>query len=447
MAISLLGYTIVDSTYSAGTAGAIGANSRTDAPASFTAYPAQVPSLNGDPSIYNYRTVLGQTRVVIGQYDFVTLPLPYQVWDPATVPPWSNIATNRSWPAIKNLYSVATRGYWLYPIDYDWANIAVVNMLTAAYPQTTSYTFPAHFDAIEAAAGRGPIVPAGNQNNGVAIVANGTSIYALFTTVDDPWATPPVYQESTIVRMSVNLLTGALTYTAGDYVKVGKNASTLELSNGNLYVCAIGGGQQPSSANAETRIDIVDLSTFPAVSSVTTAVTPASSGITGDYRDISIINSNNAFVLAGHFINNFGGFTGGVYRATLANIAAGNLGTKVVDIVNAPDYFWAIAAEDVPTGGNDRLWFVRGNPVEIYSPLPVSTAATPARTFAPAALGTGTVNVNINSITLIQPSLFSALGEREGQSPKTFVPHAILAKQARSAAKALGVILPEEEKK
>lgn len=445
MAISLLGYTIVNSTYTAGAAGAIGTNSRTDAPAAFTAYPNQVTALNGDPSIYNYRTLLGQTRVVIGQYDYnPAVTVPFQVWDPANVPSWTSVATGINWPATKNLYSVAARLNTLYTIGYDWANIATVAMLgVPLYAQTSSFNFPSYFDAAEAAAGNPPIVPAGNQNNGVAVAVVGNSLYALFTTVDNPHDPNAVYQQSTVVRMSINPLTGALSYTAGDYVKVGKNASTLEYSNGNLYVCCIGGPQHGSAANADSRIDVINLSIFPAAGSVTTAVTPTGSGVTGDYRDISIIDSNNAFVLAGHFINNFTGFTGGVYRATLANIATGSLGTKVIDIVNAPDYFWAIQAEDVPTGGTDRLWFVRGNPIEIYSPLPTSTSALPANTFAPAALGTGTVNVNINSITLIQPSLLTATGARV---PKTFVPQAILAKQARSAAKALS-ILPEEEKK
>lgn len=446
MAESLLGYTVVNSAYTAGVAGAVN-GTRTALPGTFNAG-VQLSGLNGDPALNNFLDPNGASRLVLRQYNYGAAAEPYQIHNPATLP-WSSVATGKVWSALWNLYSVATAGDWLYAIDYDLANIAVIDMFSDVYTQSASYNFPTYFNTIEGS----PIVPAGNQNNGVAVVIVGTSLYALFTTVDDPWAANPVYQKSTIVRMSINTSTGVLSYTAGDYVKVGKNAFTLEHHDGKLYVSALGGAQQGSAANADTLINVVNLGTFPAASSVTTPITPISSGVSGDYRDISIIDDNNVFVLAGHYASSFATLTGGVYKTTIANLAAGSLGTKVIDISNA-GYFWGLHAEDV-SGGTDRLWFFRGDPVEIYAPLPASTSATYAKAFAPAALGSSSVNAHLNSATLIQPSTTALTGVKAFQAAparvaKSFAPHAILASQARKAAetlKATSEAAAAEEKK
>lgn len=418
MSESILGYTVVNSAYTAGIAGAI-VGDRTALPGTFTAEEQITTDLNGDPTIYNFLDANAASRVVIGEYDYSQLKS-LKFRNPTTLP-WSTVTqSDKSWSAIKNLYSVATIGRWLYALDYDLGNIAAVNMLLNSYTQSTSYNFPTYFNAIEEAAGYDPIVPDGKQNNGVAVAIVGNYLYALFTTVDNPWGAAN-YEQSTVVRMSINTSTGVLTYTAGDYVKVGKNASALEYFDNKFYVCCIGGKQLENNYNTDSCIYTVNLGSTMSAGAVKTAPP-------GDFRDISILDNNNVYLLVGYYTTNYLTFSGSVYKTTITQLAAGNIGTAVINF-NDEGYFWAIHCEDVPAGGTDRFWMMRGKPIDIYAPLPASTSDTPAKSFAPADLGSGTVNANLNSATLIQPS--QTAGARIA---KSFGPHAVLAAQARQSA-------------
>jgi hypothetical protein len=426
MAVSLFGYTIVNSSYTSGNAGAIGADSRTESNLNnFSVYRNRITGLNGDPNIYNFLDAASASRVVIGQYDSSS-PISFQIWNPVNTT-WASVATDRTWNAVTNLYGVAVKDSWLYAVGYDQGNIARVDMANNSYTQSASFNFPTYFNAIEIAAGHLPIIdPTYYQSNGVAVAIVGSYLYGLFTSVDDPWATNPNYYSSTIVRMTINN-NGTLSYTAGDYVRVGKNATTLEVQNNHLYVCCIGGKQKAGSANSESRINIVNLATFPAAASVTTPITH-SAETPGDFRDISILGSDNVYVLSGYYTANYTNLTGGVYKTTVANLAAGQLGMEVISL-NDPGYYWGIHCEDVP-GGTDRFWFIKGVPVVVYASLPTSETDT-NRSFTAADLGNAATDL-VNSATLIQAS--QSAGARVA---KAFGPQAVLAVQARKAASAL----------
>lgn len=401
---NLFGYTVVDSGYTLGSAGAINGE-RNALPTTFTAI-NKVNQLNSDPAIFNFFQG-NESRLVLRQTNYGSAAEPNKIidplaasWNPLVSPSWSNVA---------NLHAVATKGQWLYATGYDLARISVVNM-ASGYTETNSYQFPTAWPAIA--------LPAGAVCHGEGVTVVENNLYALFTV--NPNGGYEVYSNSIVVKFSINPVTGALTYV--NKIEVGKNAFTLEHFNNKLYVCALGGMQKQGSANSDTRLDIINLSNFTKASVSTTAA------IGGDFRDITIVDANNAYIFVGHYDANFANMIGGVYRTSVANIPSPGTWTKVND-VNAPGYLWGIYADA------NRLWFVKGNQVDIFGSLP-SGAATATKTFTVAQLGQN--GGHLNSATIIAPDKMATRGVQfKAGAAKSFASHSILAQQARKAAEEL----------
>ncbi len=403
---NLFGYTVVDSGYTAGSAGAINGE-RNALPTTFIAQTNKVPSLNGDPAIFNFFQG-NESRLVLRQYNYTPTAEPNKIIDPLAAS-WNPLVSS-SWSNVANLHAVATKGQWLYATGYDLARISVVNM-ASGYTESNSYQFPTAWPAIA--------LPAGAVCHGEGLTVVGSNLYALFTV--NPNGGYDVYSNSIVVKFSINPVTGALTYV--NKIEVGKNAFALEHFNNKLYICALGGMQNAGSANGDTRLDIIDLSNFTKVSVSTTAA------IGGDFRDITIVDANNAYVFVGHYDANFANMIGGVYRTSVVNIPSPGTWTKVSD-VNAPGYLWGIYAD------TNRLWFVKGNQVDIFGSLP-SGAATATKTFNVAQLGQN--GGHLNSATIIAPDKMAARGAqfKAAGAAKSFASHSVLAQQARKAAEEL----------
>lgn len=412
MAETLFAYTITDQYYSQGTAGAIKGDRSATTPAVFTTDIDKVEPLNGDPAVFNFFDTNNQSRLVLRQYTYSPTAEPYKIinpfassWMPSIVlpePSWSNVA---------NLHAVATTGRWLYATGYDLARIARIDM-QSGYTESTSYQFPTAWPSIS--------LPSTAACHGEGLVVVGNFLYALFTV--NPSGGYSEYSNSIVVKLNITPSTGALTYVS--HLEVGKNAFTLELFNNKLYVCALGGMQNAGSANADTRLDIIDLATF-----TKTSVSTISS-IGGDFRDITIRDANNAYIFVGHYDASFANMVGGVYRTSVANIPSPAAWTKVAAI-NSPGYLWGLYAE------TNRLWFIKGTPVEIFAPLPTA-AATPAKNFTAAQMGSFGANANLNSATIVAPNPTMASDVAfKAAVAKSFAAHAVLAQQARQAAEAL----------
>ncbi|HWR09549.1 hypothetical protein [Sporomusa sp.] len=404
---NLFGYTVVDSGYSQGSAGAVNGE-RTGDPTTFTAVNNKVPGLNSDPALFNFFQG-NESRLVLRQYNYTTTAPANKIidpfastWTPLVSPTWSNVA---------NLHAVATKNQWLYATGYDLAKIAVVNM-NSSYTQTAhNYQFPTSWPSIS--------VPAGAAVHGEGLTVVDNNLYALFTI--NPDGGYSVYSNSIVVKFTINTITGALTYV--NHLEVGKNAFTLDHYNNKLYVCALGGMQNAGSANADTRMDVIDLSTFTKTSVSKTGA------MTGDFRDITIVDANTAYVFLGNYDASFANMVGGVYRTTVANLTSPSLWTNVSS-VNSAGYLWGIYADA------NRFWFVKGNQIDIFPGLPTSTADVATKSFTASQLGyTGG---NLNSAIIIAPDQTSTAGValRSGVA-KSFASQSVLAQQARKAAEQL----------
>lgn len=405
---NLFGYTVVNSSYSAGLAGAINGD-RTAAPTTFTSS-TKVTGLNGDPALFNFFQG-NESRLVLRQYNVANPSslIANKILDPVAAA-WTPSLTEKTWSNVRNLHAVATKGKWLYATGYDLAKIAVMNMDSSYTQAPYNYQFPTTWPSIPTS-----VVPAGASVHGEGLTVVDNNLYALFTV--NPGGSYEVYSDSVVVKFDINVSTGALTYLG--YITVGKNAFTLDHYNNKLYVCGLGGMQNAGSANADTRLDIIDLATF-----TKTPVTKTAS-MTGDFRDITIVDANNAYVFLGNYDASFANMVGGVYRTTVANLASPSLWTKVSD-VNSAGYLWGIYAD------SNRFWFVKGNQIDIYPGLPTSTSNVATKTFTPTQLGyTGG---NLNSAIILAPDQASAFAKSATGVAKSFAAHSILAQQARKAA-------------
>lgn len=403
---NLFGYTVVDSNYTTGAAGAINGE-RTALPTTFTAQIGKVTGLpTSDPALFNFFQG-NESRLVLRQYNYTPTAPPNQIIDPFASS-WSPLVSP-SWSSVANLHAVATKGNFLYATDYDLGKISVVNM-SNSYTQTTSYQFPTDWPSIS--------LPAGASVHGEGLTVVGNNLYALFTV--NPNGGYSVYSDSIVVKFTINQITGALTYA--NHLAVGKNAFTLDQYNNKLYVCALGGMQNAGSSNADTRLDIIDLATF----TKTTVTKDSSKG--GDFRDITIVDDNTAYVFLGNYDTYFSNMVGGVYRTSVANLTSPSAWTKVND-VNSAGYLWGIYAD------SNRFWFVKGNQIDIYSGALTSTAAD--KSFSAVQLSDSSYGpyASLNSAIILAPDQTSTLkSSLSAGVSKSFASQSVLAQQARKAA-------------
>lgn len=404
---NLFGYTVVDSNYTQGLAGAINGD-RTAAPGTFTSS-TKVTGLNSDPALFNFFQG-NESRLALRQYNVYA---PATLIDNKIIDPfassWTPSIAEKKWDAVRNLHAVATKGNFLYATGYDLGKISVVDM-SNGYTQKNSYQFPTAWSKIS--------LPTGAECHGEGLTVVGDYLYALFTV--NPSGGYSVYSDSIVVKLYINSTTGALTYV--NHLAVGKNAFTLDHYNNKLYVCALGGMQNAGSSNADTRLDIIDLSNF------TKATVNKTSSMTGDFRDVTIVDNNNAYVFLGNYNASFANMLGGVYHTTVANLTSPSSWTKVSD-VNSGGYLWGIYAD------SSRFWFVKGNQIDIYSGSLTSTSA--AKTFTATDLGGSSFGpyASLNSAIILAPDQTSGLAAKSATGvAKSFASHTVLAQQARKAA-------------
>lgn len=455
----LAAYTVVDGTYATGAAGDIicGPAGVTDIRANKNQ--AAGRQVNGDHTVHAFADTAGDLRLILAPCSRPAGGSPIaaaiELYDPATKP-WSHAGTA---PAVNSLHGAAAAGRYLYLLDYHGGAIVTLDLAGEAFIVAGTMPFPAFFNAVEGP-GRPPLAPAGQQHNGVALRQVGDSLLALFTTMDESGGTF-VYQASTLVRLRFEPATGALRYTAGDYVKVGKNALALEpfaftFTNtvcNNIYIPCGGGPQRFGRHNPDSCLDIVDLNTMTCRTAFQAG--PADgAGDQFDFRDIVIGNRGDTYILVGHYNADYATFRGRVYKTTAAVLQLqvqsaspparlSQVAETVDEMAAAPGFFWALLYEDALPVNNDRLWFVRGNQIDLYNPPPDSPGDAPFRTLTPAAdLGLA----HIHSLTPLWPPPLTR--STPGRSPRPLAAQARLARQARAAAlKARGELRTEADNK
>jgi len=410
MSENLFAYTITNYTNSA--AGAI-VGERSSASVTSTAALKITGIENGDAAFFNFFQGLN-SRLVLRQYAYSTEEedlIANQIIAPQGT--WTSPLASQTWSAVANLHTVATSGSYLYATGYDLAKIARVLMTSDAYSQQSSYDFPSE------------LAVTGASYHGEGLAVYGDYLYALYTC--NPSGGYSTYDDSYVVQYTIGS-NGVLTYS--DYVRVGKNAFTLELYGNKLYVCALGGMQNAGSYNTATCLSIVTIDDDDAMSVANVSL---ASGMSGDFRDISIADGSNAYILLGYYDSSYANLVGKIYHSTVTNLSSPANWTEVVSINNA-GYLWGLQAEASPT----RLWYIKGNLIDVYGSLPTTTGSTPT-SFSTSNLAGSTGYTSLNSACFIAPdtSLTATSAVRPAHVAKSFASHIRLARQARELAEKL----------
>lgn len=413
MSENLFAYTI--SNYSESEAGAI-TGARAGNTVDTTAAKGKITGLNGDAACFNYTKDNTDSELVFRQYTYSTTSLLPNRFV-ASQGNWGTPEASATWDGIANMHAVASKGNYLFATGYDLAKVVVADMddATNPYSQKFAYDFPA------------ALAEEGHVYHGEGVAVLGNYLYVLFSnnTGTGYYAD---YEEGYVVQYSINMATGALTYT-NKFVRVGKNGFTLELYGRKLYVCALGGMQQAGTTNPDTCISIVTVNALNNMS-VAAAKIPTT-GVSGDFRDISIVDGY-AYIFAGYYASDYNTFNGKIYRVAVADL---ELTGKTWDTIKSfadPGYFWAIHAEGY---SNKRFWFVKGNVIEVYTDASGSSLGTAPYDFDAAALAVNSSYTNINAACFIAANAAATTRSAAASAgSKSCIGHARLAREAYELA-------------
>ena len=416
---NILAYVMTN--YSASAANAItGSHVNNNIDPKTTPNPASTPKrtgLTGDTMVYNFFNG-NASKLLFWQYNAVSLQwAATNIIDPQQAN-WASPSTNPAkWVPVENLHGLATNATHLFAADWDQNSLATVSLSNYAVVRSTPFPTANIQTEFEIT------VPSDARMPGEAAVVRGNFLYVLYSYLHapippDPPTTPMDYDDGFVVQYTIGA-DSVLTYK--DAVRVGRNSITMELYGSTLYVCNIGGQQQAGKGNMLTRMNIININSSNIMSCVTAVRVPSLSGTDdGDFRDITIANGYNAYILTGHYDGSFSNFIGSIYHSEVADLCDPTEWTEIITI-NAPGFFWGIHAEDVPTGTQvdtpGRLWFIKGNAIDAYQSLPTVATPTVNVAFSTTDLAVGTAGfTNLNSACIIAPDHTGIRKQFHGQA-------------------------------
>jgi hypothetical protein len=330
-----------------------------------------------------------------------------------------NVATNP--------FGVAQVGTMLYLIDYDSQKICPlgVNELNGLPAGNYTLAYPPFDLGLSTTAN----LPANAK--GQAIIAlkdsSGNSfLYALYTVADlNPYPQLPDYYASILVRLQVGTNPYGLVYV--DQVSLALNAQELipVTLNGavTLLIPSIGGPQKSDGTTNGTNSKIEAVSPFASSLSATPRFTGDAAATPPTAWDIRAIAapaqddySGEVFILTGTMDTSYNqNWT--LYRGPLGRILAASNATLsaavsagTITVVNSgtgsPGSYWDIYMETGTARQGNRLWFLRGSPIQVVSAMNYSS--TGGKNFD-TGYGTGDIGgINVDSAVLIAETMRQA---------------------------------------
>jgi hypothetical protein len=303
---------------------------------------------------------------------------------------------------------------FIYLVDYDSGRVYGIDVAHFEGVSGTSYALTPELCAV------GVTPPSGYTVHGAGIIGlqegGSHSLFALYTAVDDPWADEPQYLNSTVVKLSVNATTGAL--TKGNSVTVGQNATGLVPVTWEdtiyLLVPAIGGKQRNGANNGEeSKLSVVPTSLSQADTKEALLGAPSSDPLVPeDTFDIRMVAASSdgkqIYVFTGSFNVSYDLYWR-LYQLNMSDL----LGEYPVYLVEIEDkavessaaigtgYYWSVLYEN-SAGADGRLWFLKGSPIQITLGTSYPNPVPPATTtnYKYIQIGDPLGGTNVNSVDL-----------------------------------------------
>ncbi|MBN2753195.1 MAG: hypothetical protein JXQ84_10855, partial [Rhodospirillaceae bacterium] len=261
-----------------------------------------------------------------------------------------------TWSSVTNLYSLVKLGSYLYAMDYDNARVVEIDPSNGyAQSPNVSYTLDSN------------LVPSGYVGVGQALMVIGSTLYGLFSCVDDPSSYNPTYTNSILVKFSVTggSSIGLSSYNAG----LQKNAFAMDVYNTDIYVVSIGGAQgSGGTPNGDSRIQKIDYTGALGSATVYDVMSPSAEN-PYEFRDISFKGST-AYIMMGTYNTDQSG--NWVMNGKLVSTTNFSTLTTIDTISAVKAYFWSAQYTSV----NDRIWYARGNEIWLYTAADTSAHTT-----------------------------------------------------------------------
>lgn len=378
MANSTLGCGVVNTSYSAGfvsTVDETGARS-IGVVTHITGDPN--PLMSGDPRVLGFKHN-GADRALVASYRYTAGSAGdsvFGIYDPTT---WSLIVqkTTTDW-GFSNPYGLVVIGDDLFVQDYDSGTITKVDM-ASGYTSSIVYT----------------VTPASGytaHGNGMDHYNDTSDDYlvAVYSQVDASYN----YTNSILVLLDIS--TSPVTATT---VSVNNNAVSVSVDGNYAYVSSSGGSQVPGGNGANSKLEVIDLTTPAVLATITATTTPSTFG---DFVDTAFV-AGSAYVLLANYNSTYTIYTYRIIKTTALALQTGSFGTNSNYSTTTPaGATWLLAPD------SSLLWFVSGNVVNLVNTsIPLSSGAITAMANATngsssgIGLGSATINGLLNTASVV----------------------------------------------
>jgi hypothetical protein len=305
-----------------------------------------------------------------------------------------------------------TTNRFIYLVDFDSAWVYGINV--ADFEDDSGTTYPLNLNLCKDLTATVDPPNDAYTAHGVSIIAlqdsnNSHSLFALYMSVDNPWADTPFYAQSPLVKLSVDS-NGALTEV--DDVPVGLNATGLvpvvdSASNTFILVPAIGGKQNYGYNNDYFS----NLSVVPTSLASAPVALVGAAGFEDDDNEwtydirMAATSADGAYIyiLTGTYGLDYNMFWR-LYKFTLAELQSYNQRSLADAAIKAHaidsgtrdlGYYWSVLFE-TSAGTAGRLWFVKGSPIQITVGTDYASANKKLIRIGDDELG----GTNVNSVDL-----------------------------------------------
>lgn len=369
------------------------------------------PVHNGDISLFSFLDDGGDCKFLMRPYVYqMDKALSNTVMDAQS--DWNQELAVQKWDNVLNCHSMLTYNGHFYAGGYDLAKV-IMGVMTGdtAYQEGKSYNF-AQQAAAKAPNSTDNTDPASSSvfhvenlavMNGMMYVQMDVNIVKT-DEIGSKEADYNLYADAYVVQASIAVRNGELSFK--NAVRTGKNALSLDVYDDRLYSCCAGGKQQSGAVNQASGIYITSVDEDLDMN-VQEAVMP-SNFQQDDIRDLSITpyigtgtgQEARAYILCGHYDNNYTSFSGRIYRTPLSNLSAPHpYDWEIVQEFSGTGYFWAIHAAD-----NGRFWFIKGDRIRVFHDSSQITAGTqPDQEFVQSDLTSHSDYKQINSVCFFPP--------------------------------------------
>jgi hypothetical protein len=367
------------SNYSSGSAGVI-----TKDGGSYQVDKNLVTNLGGDAAGFTFKDHSGAPRAMVREYHYGPDDTVF-IWDPAD---WKKPVVNKKTLG-SNIHAVASDGQYLYLTTYESYGSSSTENSNAEdsgevvrVDMKNGYTADKRYQYKRFTGESGQTA----TPHGEAIVVHDGKIYVMFGV---SYSGVAEYEPTEVVEFD-GQLNRLRSVKLKDGDRVGKNASSMVIHGGKLYVTNMGGYQGPGSGGVIWEVNLTSMSARQVLDGrdMPYELPDGTTAAVGMYG-LTTASDGTAFLLTGSYSADYT-FRARIFKTTVSGLSAGDKGILAAEYPKAAGYSWRVLWDEV----SSVLWCTTGRGLEV-----MGKDGSLIRKFDPAELGD-----NVYSISLLNGS-------------------------------------------